>query len=146
MKMRQIQVEKDKAKSKKETGNINLFGNIDVKTAQISKGSDTEDDYADDDFEDDYADDDFENGDFEEEQGKCMARESDIDLCVISEPNFKKWFAAHSAESRVLMHALLDELSEIYHNFLKPKGYVDRNEYSKVAARKNNIQSIDQLE
>lgn len=146
MKTRQIQVEKDKAKAKKETSNINLFGNIDVKTAQVSKGSDTEDDYADDDFEDDYADDDFENDDFEEEQDKCTARESNVDLCVISEPNFKKWFAAHSAESRVLMHALLDELSEIYHNFLKPKVYADRNEYSKVAARKTNIQSIDQLE
>ena len=84
MKIQQTQLEKEKAQAKKETGNISLFGNIDVKAAQLSKGSDTEDDYADDDFEDDYADDDFENDDFEEEQDKCTARESNVDLCVIS--------------------------------------------------------------
>ena len=146
MKIRQTQIEKEKAQAKKETGNISLFGNIDVKAAQLSKGSDTEDDYADDDFEDDYADDDFENDDLEEEQDKRMARESDVDLCVISESNFKKWFAAHSEKSRLIMHALLDELSEIYYNFLKPQGYSDKNEYSKVAARKASSKSIDQLE
>ena len=75
-----------------------------------------------------------------------MARESDVDLCVISESNFMKWFAAHSEKSRLIMHALLDELSEIYYNFLKPQGYSDKNEYSKVAARKASSKSIDQLE
>ena len=51
--------------------------------------------------------------------------------------------AAHSAESRVLMHALLDELSEIYHNFLNSKSMLIEMNIVR-SQQENQHQSIDQ--
>ena len=109
-----LQEEENKKKERKKMGRVSLFGGVGMKDVKGKKQDEGDNEKEDEDDDDEYADDDFED-EFDDSM-----EEADNPIPIISSDNFNKWFIVQSKQAKRLLYAILDELNEIYENFLKP--------------------------